>query len=1040
MNSSLLAYRLINGGLNSLIVKNNTEIDEIADAANFFNDFFKKSFNIARFYSYEIAPKSAVPPSDRTVKGRISALYQLLSSKNTLFLTNINSLVQPVIAEEKFIDNFFALSINDNTEINRLAKKLLNMNYKRVNYVESTGQFAVRGSIVDIFSPFYDKPVRLDFFDNDIEDIRLFFQSNQRTYKHLKQAVILIAGEYRYTDDEFGYALLEQENQICHLTDYDDFLHLKHCLSADRDFLNDVYEKLKFYKDIAENLFLKKSHIEQLSEQSQSCDFSNNYTPLFADNLSIDEKIGVILEKSMANRIILTCASKPRLDRVGRFLNDKGVKFSIINNDVQPAMSGFYLSDGFLKHGFWDKKNSISFLGFEDLFGKVIQKPVVRAAYSRKTFADDSKIVHKNYGIGIYKGIKKINVDGLYQDFLQIEYNDNDVLYVPITNMELLFEYHGSAEIDSLKSSKWQRKQSLIKKSIRKILSELVHSYAQRQIVKRTRYIVDTIMYREFEASFEYEETPDQMKAIKDVENDMSKDVPMDRLVCGDVSFGKTEIAMRAAAIAVFNDKQVVVMSPTTILSMQHYNTFKMRFENMPVRIELLNRFTAKKQREEVYSDLKNGKIDILIATHSVYSYKVNFLNLSLVVIDEEQRFGVKIKEHLKSRYADVDMLYLSATPIPRTLNMGLSGIFDMSIIKTPPLMRKPIETFVLRRKRAVIRDAVLRELSRGGNILFVHNRIEDIESIKDELDSIIPNVEKSIVHAQMSKYDIKNTFVQFEDNKIRILITTSIVESGLNLKNANTIIIDNSENFGLSDLYQLRGRVGRGDKTAYAYLLTHAGISPKAEQRLAYMKEFVERGVGFNIALKDMELRGTGNILGRDQSGNIKAVGFETYAHMMEEAIAEMKKETVSRDIEIKNSFDAYIPDEFAQVDDKFSIYKTIANSKDEEDIEMIRSDLKDRFGALAEPVENLLHIAVIKIYAKIAFVKMLSLSSNRVVVEFYLDADIDTGQLIKGIERLHGKFVSQNTIFLPVKKDNLRDIAAELKSFFGSLSHAAL
>ena len=1040
MNNSLLAYRLINGDSNALIVRNNSEIDEIADAADFFNNFFKKSFNIAKFYSYEIAPKSAIPPSNKIIRDRIYALYQLINSKNSLFLTNVDALVQPVIAEEKFIDSFFTLSINDNVKIDILVKKLLSMNYERVNYVESPGQFAVRGGIVDIFSCMYDKPIRLDFFDNNIDDIRLFFPSNQRTYEHLKQAVILIAGEYRYENDEFGYALMEQENHIAHLNDYNDFMHLKHCVSVDSDFLNNVYEKFQFYKDTTANLFLKREHIEQLIGQSQSCDFSSNYMPLFADNLSIDEKIDVILEKSITNRIILTCASKSRLERVSRFLQDKGVKFSVINGDIQPVMYGFYLSDGFLKHGFWDRENSISFLGFEDLFGKVIQKPVVKTAYSRKIFENGSKIVHKNYGIGIYRGIEKIDVDGLYQDFLKIEYKDNDILYVPITNMELLFEYRGSAEIDSLKSNRWQRKQSSIKKSIRKILSELVHSYAQRQLIKRPPYTIDTIMYREFETSFEYEETPDQMKAIKDVENDMSKDVPMDRLICGDVSFGKTEVAMRAAAIAVFNNKQVVVMSPTTILSLQHYNTFKMRFENMPVRIELLNRFTTKKQKEGIYADLKNGKIDILIATHSVYSDKIKFLNLSLVIIDEEQRFGVKIKEHLKSRYANVDMLYLSATPIPRTLNMGLSGIFDISIIKTPPLMRKPIETFVLKRKSAVIRDAVLRELSRGGNVLFVHNRIEDIEHIKNELDSIIPNVAKGIVHAQMSKYDIKDTFKQFESNKIRILITTSIVESGLNLKNANTIIIDNSENFGLSDLYQLRGRVGRGDRTAYAYLLTHAGINRKAKQRLAYMKEFVERGVGFNIALKDMELRGTGNILGKDQSGNIKSIGFETYVHMMEEALAEMKKEPVSRDIEVKSSFDAYIPDEFAQIDDKFSIYKMIANSKNEEDIEIIHNDLKDRFGVLAKPVENLLYIAIIKIYAKAAFVKMLSLSKKGVVAEFYPDANIDTDKLIKEVEHLHGRFISQNAVFVPVEKYNLKDIAAELKSFFGSLTRRNL
>jgi transcription-repair coupling factor (superfamily II helicase) len=471
-------------------------------------------------------------------------------------------------------------------------------------------------------------------------------------------------------------------------------------------------------------------------------------------------------------------------------------------------------------------------------------------------------------------------------------------------------------------------------------------------------------------------------------------------------------------------------MAPTTILSLQHYKTLLERFSDFPVNIAMLNRFSTKKDRESILNGLKKGTIDILVSTHSVYSDKIEFSNLGLVVIDEEQRFGVKIKEYLKSKYPYVDMLYLSATPIPRTLNMALNGIFDISVIKTPPLDRKPIETFVLKRKHSIIRDAILKELSRGGSVYFVHNNIETIERIKSELDSLVPFAKKSIVHAKMPKKEIKSIIEDFNDGKFNVLIATSIIESGLDIKNVNTIIVDNADKFGLSDLYQLRGRVGRGDRTAYAYLLRGAKITDDARKRLYFMKEFVERGVGFNLALKDMEIRGGGNVLGKDQSGKIKAVGFDTYASLIEEAISELKNEPVERDVEIRCSFGAYIDDDFANQEDKFTIYKMIYAAKTQEELEAVENEVKDTFGRLPKEVKNLFFIASLKIAAKKAFVKSLSISKKGVLVEFYVDANIKTDKLVKVLEKFKGKFISQFSVFFENSSSELADIYKDIKN----------
>jgi len=1031
IQSGIFAYNLLKKPTSKIILlKDNLEIDELYYSLEFFKDFLGIDCSIERFYSYEIPPVSSIPPSSCIVADRIKAIRSLIDDKLSIFLTNINAVLQPVISEEEFFDKFETINVGGSFDVMKFAERLVELRYERKDFVEDVGDFAKRGSIFDVFSPFYDKPLRIEFFDDEIESIKLFYLANNKTYKTLNSCEILPAKEYDYEEDNYGYANLKNGKHYSFLVDYDNVKKLSVYRDFKDDFVDSIFEGLDFYKKTYSlELFLSRDRFDKFLSRSKiyddelllSCDV------LFADNASIDEKIAKMEEISKSNKVVIACASKIRLERVGRYLGEKGVKFLY---DCSKVKKGICLSDKFLKKGFFDKDNHIAFVSFEDLFGKSVQRNRKIGRAKQKTFIQNSKVVHKKYGIGIYKGIKKMDIDGELNDFIEIEYTNNDRLYVPVYGVDNVFEYHGDGELSSLNSSKWKTTQDNIKKSIKKILTELVNTYAKRQLAKREPFVVDSLEYKEFEATFEYEETRDQAQAIEDIKKDMQSNRPMDRLVCGDVSFGKTEVAMRACAISVFNAKQAVFMAPTTVLSIQHYNTLVERFKEFPVNIALLNRFSTNKEREDIIKGLKNSTIDILVSTHSVYSDKIEFANLGLVVIDEEQRFGVKVKEHLKERYPSVDMLYLSATPIPRTLNMALNGIFDISVIKTPPLERKPIETFVLKRKHSVIRDAILKELSRNGSVYFVHNNIETIENIKNELDSLLPFAKKAIVHAKMKKKQIKETLDNFNKGMFDILIATSIIESGLDIKNVNTIIIDNAERFGLADLYQLRGRVGRGDRVAYAYLLRGNNITDDAKKRLYFMKEFVERGVGFNLALKDMEIRGGGNILGKDQAGKIKSIGFETYSSLIEEAISEIKNEPVERDVEIKCSFSAYIDDEFANQDDKFAIYKMIYSARTNEELEMVESDIESAFGTLPKEAKNLLFIAYLKIAAKKAFVKSLSISQKGVMMEFYVDAKIDTDKLIKVIEENGGRFVSEFSVFFDKLGNDFKDIYNKLKN----------
>ncbi len=1025
MHATALAYKLAESRKHSLVlVEDNTTVDEVASALDFFCSYFGRSVRVGRLYAYQIPPVSAIEPDRSLVAERLKSIYMLIEQNSSdVVVASAFSLVQPMVDKEQFLDLLVFLRRGATLDPATLQQRLTESYYQRVQKISKPGEFAKRGGIVDLFSPMYDKPLRIEFFDDEVESIRMFLPSNQRTVATLDEAIVLPASEYAYREDNFGYSLLA--SKCTYLDEYAEGMDV--AVAFDGSYLDRVFDSLKLYvKTYGDEIFLSVERIKAFLKRSKRIEYEFEYETLFPASLDIGTKLQRMREVSGKERVIVACGSDLRKRRVFEFLSEKG----IVVKTGKPDKPGIYLVEGYLKRGLRDKRRGVSFVSFEDLFGKAVSKSITAFSTKRKSFEKGSLVVHKHHGIGIYRGIRKLDIEGMNQDFIEIEYAKGDRLYVPVYAAENIFSYHGSAELSTLGSSKWKAKSESIKRSIKKILTELIATYAKRQLARRPSFDVDTLFYKEFETLFEYEETPDQAQAIEDIKRDMSSERPMDRLICGDVSFGKTEVAMRACAICVFNSRQAVVMVPTTILSLQHYRTFLERFSDFPVNIAVLNRFTTKAQREKIKRDLKRGVIDILIATHSVYSKDIEFANLGLVVIDEEQRFGVKIKEHFKARYPHVDMLYLSATPIPRTLNMALNGIFDISVIKTPPLDRKPIETYVLKRKQQVIRDAILRELSRSGSVYFVHNSIETIGEVKRELEGLVPFAKMEIIHAKMPKSHIKKTLERFNNGEFEILISTSIIESGLNIKSVNTIIIDNAERFGLSDLYQLRGRVGRADKQAYAYLLVGSKLTDDAKKRLAFMKEFMERGVGFNLALKDMEIRGGGNILGKDQSGNIRAVGFETYASLIEEAISEMKGSDVPREVEIRSVFDAYIDDQFATGDEKLEIYRMISMAKSHEELDEIEEHIRQEYGPPPESLKNLFSLAAIKIDAMKAYVKRVSISSKMLMLEFYIDARIDTDKLIRNLEEHNGRFVSQTAVVIDSPGSDLREIQEKIRN----------
>lgn len=946
------------------------------------------------------------------------------AGQSHLGVTSIEALFSRVPTLQAFNDLTVRVEFGQPFDPENFADRAVDLGYERVPTVETRGEFSVRGGIVDVFPPDAENPIRIDLFGDEIESIRYFDVHTQRSLKShgdLELITLLPAREKTLlTHATSGDCtqlptlldLLPAESLLV-------FDTVEVYTTLDERFQQLVQRQYREHGEGKEAVCKPEVLYATLEEvQKAASRFKQVHHGLLveaegaAQGVTFDttsfETIKPSLEHyltQMRRRMpdgystVIVCDNDGQAQRMDEMLRENeigafvflpekatGAPLPVNEDNTRDVI----ITVGLLHAGFVMPDAGVYIVTDREIFGRYKRRHVYRKIYKGAPIADAREIhkgdyvVHLDHGIGRFEGIRTQNIDGKVTDFLELIYSGDDKLLVPVEKISYVQKFSGvdgnAPTLDKLGSKKWAQRRKKSQEDIEKLAKELLGLHAKRAMARGHAYGSDSHFQREFESSFLYQETPDQLRAIEDVKMDMAGNKPMDRLVCGDVGYGKTEVAIRAAFKGVMDKKQVALLCPTTILARQHYDNFRERFADYPIKVEMLSRFRTPKETKEVLKGLAEGTVDMVVGTHQLLSKSIQFKDLGLVIVDEEQRFGVAHKERLKELRSSVDFLTLTATPIPRTLYMALSGLRDMSIINTPPADRHPIKTKIINWDREQIEEAVLRELNRGGQVFFVHNRVQNIHQIADKIREIIPHARIQVAHGQMNEHDLEQIILDFIDQKYDILVSTTIIESGIDIPNVNTIIINRADAFGLAQLYQLRGRVGRETRRAYAYLIVPSGqaITESAVARLQAIEEFTELGVGFNIAMRDMEIRGTGNLLGKEQHGSMNAIGYELYCKMLEEAVEEMHgrvQEEESREVEIQWKASAYLPPEYVPVEgQRVMLYKRVAEARTPEELDEIAAEVKDRYGdvqrlkpgttdefeeAMPEPVENLFLIA---------------------------------------------------------------------------------
>ncbi len=907
---------------------------------------------------------------------RLKNLMNLYTSDETKVISSVEAALSPVWQRDKF--PLIRLSHRSNIDRDSFIEQLKNLGYRPVSVVSAEGELSIRGGIIDVFPPQEEFPVRIDFFGDEIESLRLFDIDTQMSIKEIEEIFISPAVEPEEGGDLFE--LLARRMLI----------------------LNEPDDIKRKYPELIQRLHGREIiRFTSLPLKAEGFNFNINSAGglglLRQERKGIRDFVKRAKELKKEYFILMVCSSEGQAKRLRELFSEEGTEAPILPNDaVMECNFSPVITIGRLSKGF--TYQDIIVLTERDIFGeRPVFKPIKKSRVSRlisslEDFNEGDYVVHKQHGIGRFLGIKRQKIEDYEGDFITIEYLGGDKLHIPPEGIGEIQKYHApqgaTPKIDKLGGRTWQKTKQRVKNRIKDMAEKLLKLYARRSVEKGYAFSAETELHREFDGFFPYEETPDQLTSIEEIKQDMEASAPMDRLLCGDVGYGKTEVAMRAAFKAVYDGKQVAVLAPTTILVEQHYNTFISRFSGFPVRIDFLSRFKSRAEQKQTIKALSKGEIDIIIGTHRLLCKDVVFYDLGLLIIDEEHRFGVGHKEKIKTIKTNVDVLTLSATPIPRTLHMTLSGIRAISVIETPPEDRLSVRSFVARFSPEIIKDAIEKELERGGQVFFVHNRIEDIHRIVNFLKGLLPEAKIAIAHGQMAERVLEEVMRSFIRKAVDILVTTSIIGSGLDIPTANTIIINRAQGFGLADLYQLRGRVGRSNIRAYAYFLIpgEETITKEARERLQAIQELSYLGAGFRLALRDLEIRGAGNLLGPEQSGHISAVGFDLYVEMLEQAVRELKGEEVAPEIEpvLDLKIRAMIPEDY--INDptlRLSLYRRIAGAKDTGYLREFLKELKDRFGDLPEETLRLLQVMELKLMAKrLAITKMQNLRGRIKVI----------------------------------------------------------
>ena len=1061
---------------------------------------------VLRLPADEVLPYDELSPEPTAVSERLGALFHLAQgTRFPALVLSLRALLRKVLPPPVMGSLAALVRVGQDFDRDSLARRLASMGYQSSPLVEDPGTFSVRGGILDVFSPLYERPLRLEFFGDTIESIRAFDPDTQRTVDSLKQVSLVPAREAMLTEetrpraeaaaravaDRINLPTIKLRERLEALREGLPGFGLEGLLpgffegglSTVFDYLRLWSKDLLFYFD--DPVSLDRAASDLSTELERSFEAANerkdlSFPPsdhfltraqadtqlagarvleggglalapteqppvLFSFGTTLDLREAILAHhgeegaltplverlhrwRDMRVACAIACGTLSQADRLKRLLLERNVMVRIHDKPIEDVERLYepsvfaHLFPSEVSHGFVDGSGGLALLADEEIFGVRSRRRVRR---SKKTEAfgagfqdlkEGDLIVHSDFGIGRYSGLRRLEVvPGVPGDFLMLEYAGKDKIYLPVSRMRLIQKFTGgnpeTVQLDKLGTASWEKTKKRVKEQLLKMAAELLQIAATRKAHPGHAFSAPDRYFHQFEADFEFEETPDQARAIEDVLGDMQKQIPMDRLVCGDVGYGKTEVAMRAAFKATLDRKQVAVLVPTTVLAQQHYLSFKKRFKDYPVMVEVISGMKKAPEVREILKRSQEGKVDILIGTHKLLAGDVAFKDLGLLVVDEEQRFGVKQKEQLKRLRTQVDVLTLTATPIPRTLHMSMSGVRDMSIIATPPQDRRAIRTFVMKFDPPVIKEAIEREVARGGQVFFVHNRVQSIASMERLLRELVPTITIGVAHGQMGEGQLEKVMMEFTEKKHQVLLCTSIIESGIDISSANTMIVNRADAFGLAQLYQLRGRVGRSRERAYAYLLVPARrtITKDAQRRLEVLQNFTELGAGFSIASHDLEIRGAGNLLGEKQSGAIAEIGFDMYAQLLEEAVAELQGQPARSQIEpdITLPLAALIPDDYVpDVHQRLVFYKRFAQSSHPDEVTDLRAELVDRYGEAPDEVDHLSELTLLKIDMRDLRLRSLESGSGRLVVTLGADALLDGPKVAMLVQRSKGVY----------------------------------
>ena len=1006
------------------------------------------------FPKKEITSYDYVAQSKEIEYKRIDVLNKMYLAKQQkepiIIVTTIEAVMQKMVAKDTLYQNVIDFEVGKTYLLDEIKEKLVGLGYERSDLIENKGQFSIRGGIVDV--GLSEKiGVRIEFWGDEVDSIRFFQISSQRSTEMLKEITIFPAHELivqdlseavkniqeKYPEEIEDIELIKNGDYISKINKYfnefyknqasfldymsDEYLLLldekskinqrkTNIIEDNNKLIASLVEKEKFVPEAIENISKFEYNFEEKQiiylEQNDSIKNIQKYyfetREINFYNLQLDLLLAdIVTYQKNKKKVVLLAGNEISAKKLCDILKENQINYKYEQEAENVKPGEIIVTIGGFSSGFENYDLNLIVVSLQNNF----EEPVKRKKKLSSTFKDSEKIVfadlkpgdivvHQTHGIGQFIGVNTITADGVTKDYIKIKYRNDDILYVPTNSLDSVRKYIGggdnsSPRLNKLGGKEWSATTSKVKKNLEAVAKDLIELYAKRQKIKGFSFSPDTPWQKQFEDSFPYTETDDQLRCIQDVKKDMEKPQPMDRLLCGDVGYGKTEVAIRAAFKAVMDQKQVAYLVPTTILANQQYEEFKTRMQEFAINVELLNRFKTKKEQDEIIKKLKLGEVDVVVGTHRLLSEDVNFKDLGLLIIDEEHRFGVKDKEKIKKLRTNIDVLTMTATPIPRTLHMSIVGVRDMSVIYEPPHNRKPVQTYVLEYDQEVITEAITKEIERDGQVFYLFNQVEGIEKKANEISMLVPEAKVGFAHGKMSGRELEEIMESFINHEINVLVCTTILESGIDIPNANTIIVENADRLGLAQLYQIRGRVGRSDKQAYAYVTYKRDklLSEVADKRLKAIKEFTEFGSGFKIAMRDLEIRGAGSMLGEMQHGHMEQVGYDTYCKLLDEVIKEMQGIEVveEQDVQIDLAVSSYIPDNFIEnSSQKIEIYQNIALCRTEEELQNVIDEVIDRYGRLPKELENLIDIARIKQLARKANILKIAQRENGIVFYF--------------------------------------------------------